>query len=157
MDLSKIPFTPENFWLWFYLRLLWCLIHNCSLSEIYFFSFYFLFLAVCWILLFYSQSAISWLIVKGGLSQVLMVTQAGRELCGWSLGPFFSDFSFALSHPGGFFVIYSFLPPFTIKKKKSSISWCIFGCRITPDGTFCIGKKNNRITEFRELSSYFQF
>lgn len=79
------------------------------------------------------------------MSQVLR----GHTSWVWALkvisGTLFLRFQYcALSHPGGFSVIYSFLPLLTIKK-KSPIFWYIFGCKIAPDGTFCIGEKKPRI------------
>lgn len=109
------------------------------LSESYSFSFFLL--AVYWILLFHSQSAIFCFITKVALHRSCMVTGAGCELGGWCLGPRVLRFQCcALSHPSCLFVIYSFLPPLPLKK-KSRIFWYIFGCRITPDGTFCLEKK----------------
>ena len=75
------------------------------------------------------------------------------ELWGWSLEPLFSDFSHSLSHPSGSETLWD-LPFLLTIKKKSPISWYIFGCKNNSRWYVLYRKKT---TEFFTLSPWIIF
>lgn len=128
----------------------------CLLSEIYFF--FFIFGSVLNSIPLHSQNAVFCLIIKGGMSHILLGHTSWGEHWGWSLETCFLRFQCpALSHPSGFFVIYSFLRPFTIKKK----SYLLLYFWLQNNSRWYILYREKKVTEyftlFCELVSYFQF
>ena len=154
----SLPHHPEeSVILQFHLSQVWCLPH----SVVFFLkltSFYFLILAVLNSApVLFPESYFFPFILKGGMLQVLCGHTAGVSFEGDLWNPF-SQISVihclilvAVRHFG----IYHFFSPL----KKKVLSPDIFlAAKITPDGMFCIGKKQQNFSHFlHELFSSFKF